>query len=61
MSGRMQRNSFLRAVAIVLTAVLEKLCEDPETQAEIAFVFVRRQRYENIRRRVLRIGIQTND
>lgn len=36
----MQRNSFLRAVAIVLTPVLEKLCEDPEKQAENAFVFV---------------------
>lgn len=57
----MQRNSFLRAVAIDLTPVLEKLCEDPEKQAENVFVFVRRQRYVNIKRSVLRFEIQTND
>lgn len=52
----MQRNSFLRAVAIVLNPVLEKLCEDLEKKAENAFVFVRRQR-ESIMRSVLRLEI----
>jgi hypothetical protein len=53
----MQRNSFLRAVSIDLTAVVEKLGENPEKQAENAVVFVRRQRYENIMNSLLMLGI----
>lgn len=53
----MQRNSFLRAVAIYLTPVLEKLCKDPKEYGENAFVFARRQRHENIMRRLLMLEI----
>lgn len=48
LSGRMQRNSFLRPVAIDLTPVLGNICKGPEKQAENALLFVRRQWYANI-------------